>query len=192
MVSNMAGITTKDSGRRQTFDTGARRDIQDKKPRFDLIPEVELDLMQQMRGGAGSVFDDLDVTSAPITEPLPEIEVALNEHNRMEWTGLHRDYRPDLIPNIMTNRLAHLYGRGATKYGDNNWQKGIPLSRIYASLFRHLIQWAIGDRSEDHLAAVIWNATALMWTEHKIVRRELPASLADRGPLMYERLEDGD
>lgn len=96
---------TKDSGKRQEFESGMVRDTQEGKPRYDLIP-VE---------------------------------------------GLHR--------------LADLYARGAEKYDENNWQKGQPYSRAYASLFRHLIAWREGDRTEDHLAAVAWNAFALMWYE---------------------------
>lgn len=96
---------TKDSGEREEFETGSRRDTQEGKPRFDLIP------------------------TGPLT------------------------------------RLAHLYGRGAEKYDDWNWAKGQPLSRVYASMFRHMIAWREGDRSEDHLAAVAWNAFALMHFE---------------------------
>lgn len=76
--------------------------------------------------------------------------------------------RFDLIPVESLHRLADLYARGAEKYGDNNWVKGQPFSRAYASLFRHLIQWREGDKSEDHIAAVAWNAFALMYYEEKM------------------------
>lgn len=87
-------------------------------------------------------------------------------------TGMVRDTqegkpRFDLIPTEGLRRLADLYARGAKKYDDNNWKKGQPFSRAYASLFRHLIQWREGDRSEDHMAAVVFNAMALMYYEEK-------------------------
>lgn len=87
-------------------------------------------------------------------------------------TGMVRDTqtgkpRFDLIPTEGLRRLADLYARGAEKYSDNNWKKGQPYSRVYASLFRHLIQWREGDRSEDHMAAVAWNAFAIMYYEEK-------------------------
>lgn len=97
--------TTKDSGQRQSFDTGSVRDTQEGKPRYDLMPT-----------------------------------------------------------NALT-RVADLYARGAAKYDDNNWKKGQPFSRVYASLFRHMIQWRDGDKEEDHLAAVVWNAFSLMYYE---------------------------
>lgn len=96
---------TLDSGKREDFATGARRDTQEGKPRYDLIP----------------------------TGPL--------------------------------RRLADLLARGADKYGEHNWEKGMPLSRFYASMFRHLIQWREGDRAEDHLAAILFNAMAIMHFE---------------------------
>lgn len=88
-------------------------------------------------------------------------------------TGMVRDIqtgkpRFDLIPPEGLRRLADLYARGAEKYGDDNWKKGQPYSRAYASLFRHLIQWREGDRSEDHMAGVAWNAMALMFYEEQM------------------------
>jgi hypothetical protein len=95
-------FVTKDSGARQEFETGAKRDTQTGKDRYDLIPTHAL------------------------------------------------------------RRVAGLYARGAEKYDDNNWHKGIPFSRCLSSLERHLNQWKQGDTEEDHLAAVVWNALAIM------------------------------
>lgn len=97
--------------------------------------------------------------------------VTKDSGNRQEFeTGMVRDTqdgkpRYDLMPTEAMKRLADLYARGAEKYGDNNWQLGQPFSRVYASLFRHLMQWREGDRSEDHMAAVAWNAFAIMYYE---------------------------
>lgn len=96
---------TLDGGAKQVFDSGAQRDEQAGKPRFDLIPPTPL------------------------------------------------------------RRLADLYARGAEKYDDHNWAKGMPTSRILASLMRHIEAYRSGDRTEDHLAAVAWNAFAIMHLE---------------------------
>jgi len=99
--------------------------------------------------------------------------VTKDSGKRQEFaSGMVRDTqegkpRFDLIPTEGLRRLADLYARGAEKYDDDNWKKGQPFSRAYASLFRHLIQWREGDRSEDHIAAVAWNAMALMYYEEK-------------------------
>ncbi len=101
----MSEYITKDSGKREEFSSGAKRDTQDGKPRFDLIP------------------------------PRP------------------------------MRRLAQLYARGAEKYGESNWTKGMPLSRYQSSMERHLDQWKDGEKDEDHLIAAIWNAFAIIHFE---------------------------
>lgn len=73
--------------------------------------------------------------------------------------------RFDLIPPGPYRRLAMLYARGAEKYGDSNWQLGQPTSRTIASLERHVQDWKGGDKVEDHMAAVAWNALNIMFYE---------------------------
>lgn len=73
--------------------------------------------------------------------------------------------RYDLIPPGPLRRVAMLYARGAEKYDDHNWTKGQPTSRILASLMRHVEDYRNGDTVEDHLAAVVWNAMAIMYYE---------------------------
>ena len=92
---------------------------------------------------------------------------------RMEFeTGSRRDTqtgkpRYDLIGPEGLERLAALMARGAEKYGENNWRLGQKASRYYASMFRHMMQWAQGDNTEDHLAAVCFNAFGIMHLEAK-------------------------
>ena len=133
---------TKDSGRREEFNTGARRDVQEGKPDFDLLPAAWEEALV------------LEAASDP-------------------------DCDLGLVPVHPLVRLAALYGRGARKYGPHNYQKGIPLKRVYQSLRRHLNQWRRGDRSEDHLAAVAWNAFALIYYEREILAGRLPHTLDD-------------
>ena len=70
--------------------------------------------------------------------------------------------RPDLISPFAIERLAKWYSLGSMKYGDRNWEKGMPFSRYIASLERHVIAIKKGDESEDHLSAIAWNAFAIM------------------------------
>jgi|SRR3990167_2452050 len=96
-------FVTKDSGMREEFATGAVRDIQEEKGRFDLLPYRAL------------------------------------------------------------KRVAQLYARGAVKYDDHNWRKGIPMSRCASAMLRHAFQAVNGeDDEEDHWAAVVFNALAVM------------------------------
>jgi len=70
--------------------------------------------------------------------------------------------RPDLMSPFALTRLSKWYELGGTKYGDRNWEKGMPYSRYTAAMFRHLIAWMKGKKDEDHLSAIAWNAIALM------------------------------
>jgi hypothetical protein len=89
--------------------------------------------------------------------------------------------RPDLITPFGLTRLSKWYELGANKYGDRNWEKGMPFSRYTASMFRHVIAWMKGDKSEDHLAAIAWNALAI------IHHQELNESQWDDMPNYYDK-----
>lgn len=86
---------------------------------------------------------------------------------------------PSLIPIDALRAVSKRFEDGATKYGRDNWRKGIPLSRYVDSLYRHLWQFMEGDTSEDHGGAVIWNAMCLIQTEKWISEGKLPDELND-------------
>jgi len=87
--------------------------------------------------------------------------------------------RPDLISPFAEERVGEWLRKGAAKYGEKNWEKGLPFSRVLPSLRRHLMYWQQGDRSEDHLAAIVVNAMFLMHYEEMIARGVLPTELDD-------------
>jgi hypothetical protein len=102
-------------------------------------------------------------------------------------TGSVRDVptgkgRFDLVPTDALRRLAGLYERGAVKYGERNWEKGQPLMRYVDSALRHLNCLVAGEPTEDHAAAVAWNAFGYMHTLAEIEAGRLPAELDDRPP----------
>ena len=56
---------------------------------------------------------------------------------------------------------------GALKYGENNWQKGIPTHCYVDSAVRHYLKFLRGDKDEPHDRAFIWNLLCCIWTcEH--------------------------
>lgn len=88
-------------------------------------------------------------------------------------TGAQRDTdngkpRLSLIPSEELFRVANHYRSGGEKYGFNNWKKGMKTSVYYDSAQRHLIKWWMGEKDEDHLAAVVWNVLGAMWTEKNL------------------------
>ena len=104
-------------------------------------------------------------------------------------TGAQRDLsegkgRFDLIPWCAIMRLARHFEAGAEKYGEYNWQKGIPAHSYIDSAFRHLAKYTDGWDDEDHLIAAVWNLVCLAWTEEKKpemmdIRRENEATRKD-------------
>lgn len=73
--------------------------------------------------------------------------------------------RPDLISPFAMKRLGEWARKGGAKYGDWNWAKGMPFSRYTQSMHRHLLEWEAGDKSEDNLSAIAWNALAIIHHE---------------------------
>jgi len=70
--------------------------------------------------------------------------------------------RYDLITPFMLRRLAVIYEKGAEKYDDRNWEKGMLFSVFLDSCLRHITQFIIGDESEDHVGQAIWNLAAII------------------------------
>lgn len=119
----------------------------------------------------------------PITQALKDYD----ESRKQFTTGAVRskdadDVRFDLITPIGIRRLAETYAEGAKKYGDNNWQKGIPAGECINHALKHINQWLSGDTSEDHLAHAAWNLFAVMHYEEK-----LPSMLKD---LAYRKVHN--
>jgi hypothetical protein len=78
-------------------------------------------------------------------------------------------------------RLAQHYENGAKKYGDRNWEKGIPCHSFADSAMRHFVKYMDGWDDEDHLIAAIWNLCGLAWTEEKKPElMDIPARLMDK------------
>jgi hypothetical protein len=101
-------------------------------------------------------------------------------------TGAHRDAqegkgRFDLLPLDALTRIAKHYEAGALKYGENNWKKGMPLTRYLDSAMRHLVKLLGGLDDEDHAAAVCWNLMSFMYTQKAVKEGNLPAELNNLG-----------
>ena len=91
-------------------------------------------------------------------------------------------------------RLAKHYERGAAKYDSRNWEKGLSCSRCFDSGIRHMVRYIDGDRSEDHLAAAIWNLVGiqhyLMFGYYKDIEGVLDLDMPWRGTQQKVREEE--
>ncbi len=109
-------------------------------------------------------------------------------------TGSVRDTRNgkgrfDLVTPFAMRRIARHYENGAVKYGDRNWEKGLPIMRYLDSAERHIndlkVAMLLGEQTEDHAAAIAWNMFGFMHTEEMIKIGRLSKELDDR-PQSYQ------
>lgn len=120
-------------------------------------------------------------------KPTTEFNAVADSGERHKFkTGAVRDLQAGkgffhLISPVALRRLAKHYENGARKYSKRNWEKGMPLSCFLDSIFRHLLSILEGDHSEDHEAALAWNAFGFLHITEEIRHGRLPAELDDVG-----------
>ena len=144
--------TIKDSGTRRSFESGAVRDIQEGKGRCDLLPLEVVAAALDSR----TIKNVADFVRTQDTEYLYK---ALNAFiYESDFNGL-----PDLFLEVSKH-----FEEGAKKYGEYNWQKGIPVQSYIDSAIRHLLKYKAGWDDEPHDRAFAWNIICLIWTlDHK-------------------------
>ena len=80
-------------------------------------------------------------------------------------TSTSKKPRYDLIPLVALRRLADRFGYGARKHGDHNYTKGFNdpdfLRDRKNHMLEHVVKYTSGDRSTDHLGAIMCNAAML-------------------------------
>lgn len=75
------------------------------------------------------------------------------------------------LPYAALEAIGKIFAEGEKKYGYDNFQKGVDdvdfqRERLRHAI-RHLMLYANGDRSENHLAKVAWFAIVQIWIESK-------------------------
>ena len=111
--------------------------------------------------------------------PLPDSGDRTNFNTGAVRDAMAGKGLPSCIPTSALRAVSKRFEDGAVKYGRDNWQKGIPVSRYVDSIYRHLWAFMEGDVDEDHLSAVIWNAMGLYDTMASMDNEALPSELYD-------------
>lgn len=141
----------RDSGDRTEFPSGAVRDMREGKGRCDLLP--------------------LDVVATHCGKTLlyiSEFQKCGNEHHLANCLQHFFDRYYDNNVYTAYLEIAKHFEEGAKKYGDNNWQKGIPVRCYIDSAVRHYLKYLRGDKDEPHDRAFCWNILCAIWTcKHK-------------------------
>ena len=146
----------KDSGVRREFPTGATRDIRPGKGRCDLMP---LDVIGKwMDNWALKHINDFIITGS----------------NTYLYQALDEEIAQVEIPKYILELSKH-FESGAIKYGERNWEKGIPLSSYIDSAVRHYLKHLDGQEDENHFIAFVWNIICAIWTNNNLPEmRDLP------------------
>lgn len=139
----------KDSGERREFNTGAVRDIQEGKGRCDLMP---LDVVTRC----------LDVNSYLLHNISQFLATGKTAHL---FSALKRfaEAAYDCSMETMLLEVSKHFEEGAKKYGEFNWQKGIPVNCYIDSAVRHYLKYKRGDKDEPHDRAFVWNLMCCIW-----------------------------
>lgn len=142
----------KDSGTRREFDTGAVRDIQEGKGRCDLLPLDVVAVYFTIGGKPNEVCRRIHQFQN--SGDIKYLEIALDNFNEECWRN----------NKTMILEVSKHFEEGAKKYGEYNWQKGIPTHCYIDSAVRHYLKWLRGDTDEDHSRAFVWNIISCIWT----------------------------
>ena len=154
-----------DSGNRRQFDTGAVRDIQSNKGRCDLMPLKQIAMYISFE----SFYEDIgkSLTIDPVSYILTNIDNFLHTGDLDSIYKSISVFRVKLwnisVYDLILEVAIH-YEEGANKYGEHNWEKGIPAHCYIDSGVRHLLKFARGDCDEHHDRAFVWNMFGLVWT----------------------------
>lgn len=154
---NEEPMKIKDSGQRTEFETGAVRDIQEGKGRCDLLPLDVVAILYARKFGEDNysvkIFSELYLftTSGNYRFLAEAIAWFVEDRKFQSW--------PDMLLEV-----AKHFEEGAKKYGEHNWQKGIPVGRYLDSGVRHYLKWLRGDTDEPHDRAFCWNMMCAIWT----------------------------
>lgn len=141
----------KDSGDRRTFETGAVRDMQEGKGRCDLMPLQVVARLLDVRTGDYIVKAIAAFIEKQDTKCL---YAALLSFSHLAFRGQ--------IETMILDTAKH-FEEGAKKYGENNWQKGLPVNCYADSALRHYYKWRRGDKDENHDRAFVWNIMCCIW-----------------------------
>ena len=128
----------------RVFKSGAVRDSIKGKGRCDLLP---LDIVTQIQGDKILNMIHNFKISGDIQHLIALLKSEMENDMHNAWLD-----------------VSDRFALGATKYGDTNWQKGIPANVYIDSGTRHYLKYMRGDTDEDHRAAYIWNIMCCIWT----------------------------
>lgn len=107
---------------------------------------------------AKKLIDDWSKKSATIQQKpyqaLPTIPTGAKKNDVVD-----AKVRLDLFPPSAYYGISTVFTYGAVKYDDWNWAKGLPYSRLYGALLRHMMSWFSGQETDPETGfSHLWHA----------------------------------
>ena len=143
-----------DSGERREFGTGAVRDRATGKGRFDLMPihTILIYMIKHNFQGMGVVSGISDFADDG------DVDRLYDTMEQVVTLAFNDDFNYAML------ELAKHFEEGCDKYGDRNWQKGIPINCYIDSALRHYFKYMAGMVDEPHDRVCLWNIVCAIWT----------------------------
>lgn len=165
-----------DSGSRREFDSGAVRDIHEGKGRCDLMPIDVVAELFNFYSASEYGSSKFALIFKELSTYIQTLEVDYLFHCLKAF--ISSVYEDDLATALLD--LSIHYEAGAKKYGEHNWERGIPQHCYIDSACRHLLKHIRGDADEPHGSAFMWNIFGAIYNH-----RHNPG-LIDVNPLDYK------
>ena len=164
------------------FESGAVRDIQEDKGRCDLMPlwvvgdvvdlyhETFLEIHRTPEHLLVlQIFQNLD--RYIYSGDVKSLEICICNFVSISLTWCEY-VECDKMVFAMLDVSKH-YKQGLEKYGERNWEKGIPLHSFIDSASRHFLKYLAHFKDERHDLAFIWNLLCCIHTHKRIDNNSL-------------------
>lgn len=157
-------MAIKDSGKRREFSTGAVRDIQKGKGRCDLLPLHQI----------SQVYSHTNRLNGAIIEYIARVQDAVfqgDDKKAKEYVAdvlimfaakENRKKKGSLLAKLFLE-ASKQYEEGAEKYGERNWEKGLPIQSYLDSGIRHFLKHIANWQDERHDRAFTFNMLGIMF-----------------------------
>lgn len=164
----------KDSGERNTFETGAQRDPQSDTHRPDLVPASVINAILTVNKNIDEVSLETIYKDFLAFKTGSQKSLYICIHRLLCRVGDDRSIYSGIW------ELSKHYADGAGKYSERNWEKGLPIISFMKSAERHFLKALMLWDDEPHIVAALWNLVGLCWTLEQITWDRLPVDLDDR------------
>ena len=135
------------------------RDIAEGKGRCDLLP---LDVCADV---INFYFDSYEIIkySKDVLTPISDFLYTRDYDYLYLAIGRFSIFYEWDVPTMLIEVSKH-FEDGARKYGERNWEKGIPCHCYIDSAVRHYLKFVLDMDDERHDRAFCWNILCLIWT----------------------------